>query len=495
MRKTKGLALAVLSVTAFTALATVNFIPEVNAESNNINCDIQSISGAGLDFDMHKDCKFSYTDFENFVQVNKVELSTYSITINIKANYSAIHADSYCYEQISTCQYVDYESSVTDYGTGWNYVVDFDGDARLCSTLGEDVTFTFDNKITTGIILTIPIDYHYWEDDDEGYEEITHGAVTYKIKPLYGANYVYTKYGYSFGHDISDEAIGDRYASYDVIDAYANNETSSLSSNAWGTPFADGPCGYTTLLTTLKGIELAHNYSSDTRYKCPLLGSHMGEVYNDEGDNTFSEFFSEDNITLSDNVYGTVDGEDYVLSNERNYLENTYSELVKLGYHLDKNGSRSFTKNKVGLNEYLTTLKAGNDYRYKVSENEVVYIGSDPSSSSFDREETDDVGYSEIAEYIAKDIPVQFCIYKYSYNFSTKGYDGHAMTAIGAGITTFGVKEVIYDLGSGHGYYAMPINDIDSYWLLDVKYQEKITYTYKMLWWNYTITNWEYVSY
>ena len=392
----------------------------------------------------------------------------------IKADYSDEWDEYHNYSGVS----VGYDFGISKDNTASNYK----------SARNGYIPNSVKNRCT---YITIPIEVY--SNNEDGYSSSNIGSITYKLriadenKNFYddNDNMIYQCGGIGLGSNLKDSSVPNRYSSFNVIVRYRQKDAFAMISYVEGSPFEAGPCSIVATLGALKGIELAHGFSDPSRYSHPLIGSRIGEGNN----NTFSQWLSLDNVTISGEVYATYNDNSYILSRGITNLELTYNETIRLGYYIDKNNGRYVPRNKKGVNEYLSVLKHGDDWRYVVKESTTVHLDKSCAGDGCDREATYEEGYNEITSYILKGIPVVFGDNDFewigSYGSSTSG---HAMLAVGTGITNDGVKEVIYDQGGGR-YCAMPITDVRDYWLLDIKYQERCNS------WFFSIPYWADVEY
>ncbi len=506
MKKVKVLMLAGMSCAALAGLTAVNITPVVNAQvqvDTSQHFAKEYVSSVGINDTMHYYIDFDYTKFDEIATISYSKNSNNTISLNLKAKYSTTYQFADCFQQISSCQtvedgyYEDYYSIDNNTGDtyGWNYIVESNGQKKYMNSLNTNVAISFDEAIGNSVLITIPLRYDYWVNDDYGDEQISYGSVTYRLifkdsyKNIFDENdkIIYQSGGIGLGRNLSSSYVTSRYQSLNIIDAYEDGYAFAKMSQSYETKFDGYPCTIASLFGAVKGIELAHEFE-DNSYA--LLGDKIGSGYKQnnnlydytDSNRPYHYWMCASNITLSGNNYMNTEGFPLAVETSNyNYLSYTYNEFVKLGYHVVNNGGGSFSPNKAGIEAYLNSEKSWDDYRYVLSQNDVYTVAS----------AGEDLSFSRIEEYINKGIPVQIGDndFKFVGDFATSSGGGHAMLGIGVGVTNDGVKEVIYDQGGGN-YCAMPINDVHDYWLLDIKAQEKITIKHNILWWSYTETKW-----
>ncbi|MCR5350764.1 MAG: hypothetical protein K6E20_07230 [Acholeplasmatales bacterium] len=426
--------------------------------------------------------RYQYSSYYETITVgNKVHNFDSFLKENFFPNGAEISDEDY--EYIS--EYLTVSNNTGYSNVQWHFAIK---DSEGVHFPGEGVNYI--NTNDDNFILILPVEYNYFYSDETDSEGYSYGCISFEVfldksNSYVDGKVVYKPDGISLGNEFKDDFILARYNELSVIEAYTEGErdvdratcapVSSIKAGPDG--LRESPCSICSAFGALKGIELAKGYN---KYSHPLIGAGRAEKWDGKLPDNMTSF----NGTVGQlkNKDGNIDeynvctlvtdsGQSDSITNNR-YV---FNEVIRLGYHIMKNNDYKthFFYNEKGVEEYLKTYKSSINWRYVVGESTIYHVGKKNGVS--DKGCTESDAYNLIKSYMDRNIPVQIGDEDYEILTSNSNEDiiGHAMLAVGVGITKDGVKEVIYDRGGG-SFYAMPISDVDYFWLLDVKYQERV---------------------
>lgn len=293
---------------------------------------------------------------------------------------------------------------------------------------------------------------------------------------------VYKAGGVYLGEDLSANETTIRYWDNEIaylnmfyVSEYYSRQLYALISTTHPAASIGSTCVTSGIMGVLKGLEVYRNYENS---QYPLYGDQIGRYI--DGNNNFQIYWPNySNITLSGNYYNN--DQRYPLavqSNTYSKISYVYNESMSVAYYVDQYGA-AYEGIATSISKYLENTKTSSNYRYRLVNEEECYY------------KVTEVGYSQsyqmIRQAISSGYPVLIGDDDFLWTDSSDQSgtpSGHLMVAVATGRAKLfdalnskwiTVEEIIYDQGAGK-YAAMPIDDVNDYFILDVRLQHKEKY-------------------